>query len=209
MLKRQLLGSTRGRIVALLQRGPLAVDDIAAELRLTSNAVRGHITTMERDGMIQRVGRRPGTTRPFQTYELTPEVDQLLSRAYIPLLGELIRSLANALPDEQVETLVRDAGRRLADELLQTRRPTGTLESRLQTASDLLNEQLGALTRIESNGHYVIRGAGCPLSALTEKHPAICRAMESLVTEIVGVPARECCDRSGRPKCCFEIVAPA
>src|SRR5690348_13934496 len=84
MLKRQLLDSTRGRIVAQLQRGPLAVDDIAAELELTRNAVRNHITAMERDGVVQRVGRRPGTTRPFQTYELTPEVDHLLSRAYIP-----------------------------------------------------------------------------------------------------------------------------
>jgi predicted ArsR family transcriptional regulator len=205
MLKRQLLDSTRGRIVTLLQRGPLAVDDIAAELQLTPNAVRGHITTMERDGMIERVGRRPGTTRPFQTYELTPEVDQLLSRAYIPLLSQLIRSLAKTLSDDEVETLVRDAGRGLVDELLHANRPTGRLESRVQAASKLLNEQLGALTEVESNGHYVIRGAGCPLSALTGKHPAICRAMETFVNEIVGAPVRECCDRSGRPKCCFEI----
>src|SRR5438874_3330903 len=129
MLKRQLLDTTRGRIVALLQKGPLAVDDIAAALQLTRNAVRSHITSMERDGVVQRVGRRPGTTRPFQTYELTPETDHLLSRAYIPLLGQLIAALANALPAEQVEMVVRDAGRGLADHLLQTKRPTGTLAS--------------------------------------------------------------------------------
>jgi hypothetical protein len=29
--------------------------------------------------------------------------------------------------------------------------------------------------------------------------------MESLVTEIVGIEVNECCDRSGRPKCCFKI----
>src|SRR3954466_1646055 len=101
MLKRQLLDTTRGRIVALLQKGALAVDDIAAELQLTQNAVRSHITSMERDGVVQRVGRRPGTTRPFQTYELTPEVDQLLSRAYIPFIGQLLSVLTNALPPDQ------------------------------------------------------------------------------------------------------------
>jgi predicted ArsR family transcriptional regulator len=117
----------------------------------------------------------------------------------------LIRSLADALPAEQVETLVRNVGRGLADELLQNRRPTGSLESKVETASSLLNEQLGAITHVESNGHYVIRGGGCPLSALTGKHPAVCRAMETLVNEIVGAPVRECCDHSNRPKCCFEI----
>jgi DeoR family transcriptional regulator, suf operon transcriptional repressor len=206
MLKRQLLDTTRGRMVALLQRGPLTVDDIAAELQLTGSAVRSHITAMERDGVVERVGRRPGTTRPFQTYELTAEVGHLLSRAYIPLLGQLISSLADALPAEQVEGLVREAGRRIADELLQTTRPTGTLASRVQVASELLNDRLGALTQVESNGQHVIRGRGCPLSALTGKHPAVCLAMETLVNEIVGVPVRECCDRSSRPKCCFEIA---
>jgi hypothetical protein len=38
--ERQLLNTIRGRVVALLQRGRLAVDDIAAELQLTCNAVR-------------------------------------------------------------------------------------------------------------------------------------------------------------------------
>jgi hypothetical protein len=49
-----------------------------------------------------------------------------------------------------------------------------------------MNEHLGALTRVEGNGGIVIRGAGSPLAALTGKHPGVCLAMESLVTEMVG-----------------------
>jgi predicted ArsR family transcriptional regulator len=63
------------------------------------------------------------------------------------------------------------------------------------------------LTHVEHNGRYVIRGEGCPLSALTGKHPGVCRAMESLVSEVIGAPTRECCERDGRPRCCFEISA--
>jgi predicted ArsR family transcriptional regulator len=83
------------------------------------------------------------------------------------------------------------------------------LRSRVALASQLLNEQLGALTHVEKNGHFVIRGAGCPLSALTGKHPGVCRAMESLVSEIVDAPTHECCEREGRPRCCFAIDAGA
>jgi hypothetical protein len=69
----------------------------------------------------------------------------------------------------------------------------------------MMNQHLGALTHVEANGRYVIRGIGCPLAALTGKHLGVCLAMESFVTDIIGAPARECCERTGRPKCCFEI----
>jgi hypothetical protein len=74
--------------------------------------------------------------------------------------------------------------------------------------SEMMNEQLGAMTHVESNGAYRIRGVGCSLAALTGKHPGVCLAMESLVAEVVGMPVRECCDRSERPQCCFEIRSP-
>lgn len=208
MLRKQLLDTSRGRIVTLLQRGALTVDDLAVKLSLTANAVRAQITAMERDGVIRRVGRRPGTTRPSHLFELTPEVEQLLSRAYIPLLTHLVGAFADGLPADQVVTLLRQAGKSLADELALGKPLSGSLPTRVSLASALLNEQLGAVTHVESNGGFVIRGVGCPLSALTGKHPAVCRAIESLVETVVGASVRECCDRTGRPQCCFEIAAP-
>jgi predicted ArsR family transcriptional regulator len=79
------------------------------------------------------------------------------------------------------------------------------LPERIAAASQMLNDRLGATTRVEANGKYVIRGLGCPLAALTRRHPGVCVAMESLVAELVGVSVRECCDRAGSPRCRFEI----
>jgi predicted ArsR family transcriptional regulator len=205
MLRQQLLDTSRGRIVTLLQPGGLTADDIATELGLTRSAVRIQITAMERDGVVRKVGKRPGTTRPSHVYELTPEVEQLLSKAYIPLLTHLVGVFAEALPAQQLETLLRRTGKELAHELSRGKRLAGGLKSRANAASSMINEHLGALTHVEGNGGIVIRGAGCPLAALTGKHRGVCLAMESLVTEIVGVPVRECCDRQARPRCCFEI----
>lgn len=205
MLRKQLLDSSRGRIVTLLRRGPLTADDIASALRVTRSAIRAQITSMERDGVVRRAGRRAGTTRPSHVFELTPEVEQLLSTAYVPLLTQLVDVFAAGLPATQLETLLRQAGRQLADELSRGRRPAGNLAARVAIASELMNEQLGATTRVDADGAYVIRGFGCPLAALTGKHPGVCMTMESFVADVVGVPVRECCDRSERPQCCFEI----
>jgi len=205
MFTRQLIDTTRGRIVALLRAKALTVEELATQLGLTANAVRYQLTTMERDGLVRRMGQRPGTTRPSHIFELTSEVEHLLSRAYIPLLSHLVQTVVKSLPGEQIETLLRQTGTALGKELLAGRRPSGSLRSRVMRASQLLNDQLGALTHVESNGAFVIRGAGCPLSALTGKHPGVCLAMESFVGEVVGAPTRECCARDGRPRCCFEI----
>jgi DeoR family transcriptional regulator, suf operon transcriptional repressor len=205
ILRKQLLDSSRGRIVSLLQEGGLTADDIASKLGLTRSAVRIQITAMERDGVVRRVGKRPGTTRPSQVFALTPEVEQLLSKAYIPLLMQLVRVFSEALRADQLDELLRKAGKGLAEELFRGKRLAGSLRSRVEMASEIMNERLGATTRVEGNGGYVIRGAGCPLAALTGKNPGVCLAMERLVTEVVGVPARECCDRTERPRCCFEI----
>lgn len=205
MLKKQLLDSSRGRIVALLRRGALTADDIASELRVTRSAIRAQITGMERDGVVRRAGQRPGTTRPSHLFELTPDVEQLLSSAYIPLLTHLVDVFAAGLPPDQLEAMLRQAGRKLADEVSRGKRPAGTLASRVAMACETMNEQLGATTRVEANGGYIIRGFGCPLAALTGKHPGVCLAMESFVAEVVGVRVRECCDRADRPQCCFEV----
>jgi predicted ArsR family transcriptional regulator len=204
-LRQQLLDTSRGRIVTLLRTGGVTADDVARKLGLTRSAVRLQITAMERDGVVRRVGKRPGITRPSHVFELTPEVEQLLSKAYIPLLTGLVEVFAEALPADQIAALLRRTGSGLAQQLTRGKRLSGGLRSRAAAASEMMNAHLGAMTRVEINGGIVIRGAGCPLAALTGKHKGVCLAMESLVSGIVGVPVHECCDRRDRPQCCFEI----
>jgi predicted ArsR family transcriptional regulator len=52
---------------------------------------------------------------------------------------------------------------------------------------------------------YRLQGYGCPLSAVTAKHPQVCALARALVEEITGQSVTECCDREGRPRCGFRI----
>jgi predicted ArsR family transcriptional regulator len=206
MLRKQFLETSRGRIAELLQRGARTVDDLASELRLTPNAVRAQVTVMERDGLVRRAGMLPGATRPSNTFELTPALEQLLSGAYIPLLTQLVRSLDTVLTREQLESVLRQTGKNLATEFTGGNRLPGDLRARVRRASEFLNAELGAVTHVDRrNGGFVLQGEGCPLAAITDKEPAVCLAVESLVRQLVGGSVRECCNRGGRPRCCFQI----
>jgi predicted ArsR family transcriptional regulator len=206
MLRKQFLETSRGRIAGILQRGPGTVEQLASALRLSSNAVRAQLIVMERDGLVRRAGVVPGATRPSHRFELTSALDQLLSGAYIPLLTHLVRTCAADLTRDRLNALMRRTGKSLANAFAEGRRLPGDLHARVRRASAFLNTELGAVTHAaRRNGGFVIEGQGCPLAAITDKEPAVCLVVESLLHELVGAPVRERCHREGRPRCCFEI----
>jgi predicted ArsR family transcriptional regulator len=197
--------STRGQIVTILRSSPSTVEELAGQLELTDNAVRAHLLTLERDGLVRQSGLRRGPRKPHFTYVLTPEADALFPKAYDALLNQLIAVLKTRLDQPEIEDVLREVGRAVA-----ARSPAGqnaSLESRVQTALKVL-EALGGSAEVEQqDGKIVIRGNGCPLAAAVSVHPEVCRLAETLVAEIVQAPVHEYCDRDGRPRCRFEIDA--
>ncbi|MBX6333083.1 MAG: helix-turn-helix domain-containing protein, partial [Gemmatimonadaceae bacterium] len=84
---RRFLESTRGRLFALLRRGARTVDELAQSLGMTDNAVRAHLTGLERDGLVRQAGvrRGAGAGKPALLYELHPDAEPLFSKAYAPV----------------------------------------------------------------------------------------------------------------------------
>src|SRR5918999_5754058 len=95
--------STRGRIVTLLRGSARTVDELAVELELTDNAVRAHLLTLERDGLVRQSGLRRGPRKPHFTYVLTPEAEALFPKAYDALLNQLISVLKSRLDQSVIE----------------------------------------------------------------------------------------------------------
>ena len=106
--------STRGRIVSLLREGSGTVNELAEKLELTDNAVRAHLLTLERDGLIRQSGLQKGPRKPHFSYELTPEAEKLFPKAYDALLNQLITALKGRLPPAALEGVLREVGRSLA-----------------------------------------------------------------------------------------------
>src|SRR5207249_4346833 len=100
-LRKQFLETSRGRIAALLQRGGLTAEEMASRLGLTTSGIRAQLVAMERDGLVHRAGQKRGATRPSHVFELTPEVEQLLSGMYVPMLTHLVRVFTKNLRADQ------------------------------------------------------------------------------------------------------------
>ena len=204
---RRFLDSTRGQIILLLRQEARTVAQLAEALSLTDNAVRAHLATLERDGLVCQGRERPGFRKPHFSYELTAEAEELFPKAYGPLLNQILAQLKERFGSEQIEGVLREVGHRMA--VPHTARDATALQERLEQAVKIL-ASLGGQARIErENGKVLIRGAGCPLAAATVDHAEVCEMVRTLLAEIIGAPVRETCQRGPSPHCCFEVQVSA
>lgn len=191
--------------MALLRHGPSTVNQLAAALGLTDNAVRAQLEGLERQGFVHATGTVPGTRRPNVTYGLTPAGEELFARASAPVLKSLLGVLQDRLPEDRAEAVLREAGRRMGAHA-SPQRPR-TMQKRLEQAVALL-EQLGGAPKVRrEDGRFVIESSGCPFGQLVREVPQACLVAESMLAAAIEAPVRQLCSRGASPRCGFVVDA--
>ena len=200
-----LTGETRHRMLRLLRRSRQSIPELAAALDLTDNAVRTHLSSLVRDGLVEAAGTQRDTGgKPARLYTLTPAGEELFPKAYAFVLGELIEEIARTEgPAAAVERL-RAVGARAASQVS----PPADLAAGLGVAASLLRQLGGDVEVQRTASGWRLQGHGCPLSAVAAEHAQVCSLATALVEQIAGRPVTECCDRSARPRCAFEVIDP-
>jgi predicted ArsR family transcriptional regulator len=206
-LNQRFFDSTRGRIISLLRESTATVNDLAGHLGLTDNAVRAHLSTLERDGLVKQSGLRKGPRKPHYAYELTNEGEHLFPKAYDALLNQFISVLKERLTPRAFKDALRAVGRSLASKRKAATERRQTLERRAQDALETLKD-IGGNPHLEKNrGTLVISSGSCPLASVVAEHPETCQMVETLISELVDSEVKEDCDRTGTPRCRFTISA--
>jgi predicted ArsR family transcriptional regulator len=193
----------RLRVLETVRRGIRTVNGLADAIGVTDNAVRGHLATLERDGLVRSVGvvRSGGAGKPAAEYEVTPEAEVTLSRAYAPVLEALVAALDRRLEPRALRAAFRDAGRRLAP----ASPPPLSLTASAEAACGLF-AGLGGSARVEMHRtHADVLGDGCPLAAAVAQAPATCTIVEAMLEAHTGRPTQQRCVHGARPRCAFRL----
>ncbi|GMV08683.1 MAG TPA: helix-turn-helix domain-containing protein [Gemmatimonadaceae bacterium] len=196
---------TRGQILSHLRRGSMTVDELAGLVGTTDNSVRSHLASLERDGLVKQEGvrRGAGAGKPAVLYALHPAAELEISSAYPPVLMAVVDAIIRELPADEAERLLRVVGHDLARSV--GGRAAGDRRERIDAAARVLVALGGDVEVVEEGTALVIRGFGCPLSLAVSEHPEVCRAVETLVSDVSGECARQCCEHGKRPRCRFRI----
>src|ERR1700731_1116504 len=122
-----LLGLRQQKLLTLLLQNKegLSVEDLSKGLGITDNAVRQHLTALERDGMVARGETKSTGGRPEQLYGLTTAGHELFPRHYSWFAELLINSLreeqgTDALR-ERLESMGKAVGRQVTIRLAEAK----------------------------------------------------------------------------------------
>lgn len=198
----RLIGETQAKMLHLLRRSRQTINDLAESLGLTDNAVRTHVAALSRDGIIEQVGTQRDTGgKPARLYALTEAGEELFPKAYAMVLTGLVEEIARRDGRERADELLRAVGARAGSGVP---RPDD-LPGRVAAAAAALRSLGGDVEVQRTDAGWRLQGFGCPLSSVTAAQPQVCALAQSLVETITDRPVTECCDRSGRPRCAFQV----
>jgi predicted ArsR family transcriptional regulator len=201
-MDKKFFNSSRGKIILELRDGAKTVNDLAGTLGLTDNAVRASLLSLERDRLIEQNGTVKGHRKPHFSYRLTNEARKLFPRSYDSLFNVLISELKQALNPSTLVGTLRSVGQKIGR---QKEKGAASLDERVAKTMAKLEELGGAPRVVSSNGKIVIASNSCPFAEAVSEHPEVCQVAEAMIQEMINEPVTEICDRSGSPKCCFEI----
>ncbi|NOU98017.1 winged helix-turn-helix transcriptional regulator [Paenibacillus sp. LMG 31456] len=199
--------STRKVILTMLKtQGSLTVSDMAKQLGITEMAVRRHLNTLERDGLIEAKLVRQAMGRPTNLYSLTEQADELFPKKYHHLTLDLLGELVSEAGEQQVDRLFERRKERMVnryEEQMQGK----PLEERVKTLAEIQNSNGYMVDWNTTNeGHYVINEHNCPISQVANQYNHACQCELMMFKSLLNanVERTECLVKGGI-KCSYTI----
>jgi predicted ArsR family transcriptional regulator len=204
----RFFASTRGRIAAALRRRHSAsAADLAQELRLSPNAIRQHLSGMQREGLVSERAVRRSKTKPTHEFSLTDAGGQLFPQHYDVLLNAVLREVRDIGGEQAVEQIFERMGRRSAEKFAARTSNTGG-EKRVGVLVDLLREHGVEADYNADGGTFVIAEHNCPYAETVKEHPQVCSVIHHVLGELFPGGSRQIESlATGGEACRFEVKA--
>ncbi len=173
------LPSTKQNILqSLLRHGEAAAQQLAQDLKLSTQAIRRHLNELEASGLIEYQLVQQGMGRPQHLYQLSSKGrDRLSPQKYGEFAVAFLDTLAETVGEEQVSKVLEKQWQRKAAEY-RDRLGTGTLKQRITKLVQLRKEE-GYMAELHQpspahQGQFILVEHNCAISEVAESYPSIC-----------------------------------
>jgi predicted ArsR family transcriptional regulator len=193
---------TRDRLLDLLRYRPHTVDELAGVVGLTTNGVRAQLASLERDGLVGRIGVRHGAGpgKPPQIYAVTARAEAQFSVAYAPVLAALVAALGEKVDPPELHSVFNAAGRRIGASR------TAPMQGDPAELARTLLESLGAAATVRRDTeHVMVEGVACPLADAVRQCPDSCEMVRALLAAATGARVSTRCMHGVAPRCRFAV----
>jgi predicted ArsR family transcriptional regulator len=198
---------TREKIIFLLKKnGSMSIDEISKELGITSMGIRQHLLSLERKGIIEYISKRHGIGRPAFMYKLTEKAEEYFPKYYHKFGINLLRDIELNEGKDKLNTVFKWYKNRLVKELKESVSEKKSLQDKVISFRDTL-ENHGYLAYLEEgNGSYIIKIHNCPIYKIANEYKELCKQDLLAFREILSKDmVRKECIIDGDQSCTYII----
>lgn len=202
--------TTRMELLEFLRlKGPASAEVIAAELGVTANAVRQHLTNLERDGLVTSTAVHNKRGRPSLEFTLTDRADGVFPKRYGQLATMVLTELQSMAGPDLLDDLFERIALRYSDTM---RRGMEGLDfnAKLERLLGWIN-RAGTLAEAEETPEGIrVSIHNCPFRNTALKYPQVCTITPHLMVELLDVQVSQTSSIHRQdPYCSFVINRPS
>ena len=201
--------STRMELLEYLRRHEGAsAETIAGQLGITANAVRQHLTNLERDGLVRSVPVRHKRGRPCLEFSLTERADAMFPKRYDQLASMVLAEVQEMAGPEALDELFRRIalrhGEALAPELEGL-----DFDAKLERLLRWIN-RAGTLAEAEQTPDGIrVSIHNCPFRNTALRFPQVCTITPHLMVQLLGAQVSQARSiHRHDPYCSFVLQRP-
>lgn len=195
--------SRQDQILTLLLNAEegMSIDEIAAELAISRNAVKQHLDGLEKQQLVHGIAMTSTGGRPARSYALTEQGINRFPKQYAWFCNLLLSELAADMDEQALERLMWRLGSKLADSL-QPRFANKDFGDRLAATIELMGN-LGYHAELESDGECrIIKAVNCVYHDLAQQRPQLCHFDKALISGLLQKPIEQTSCMASKDCCC-------
>ena len=202
--------STRMEVLELLRRrGHASAESIASDLAITANAVRQHLTNLERGGLVVSRPERKRRGRPSLVFSLTERADSVFPKRYGQLATMVLQEVQEMGGPEALDEVFSRVATRHAETIAPTLEGADFDEKLTRVVAWI--QRAGTLAeQTETPEGVKVTIHNCPFRNTALKFPQVCTITPHLISQLLGAPVSQA-DSIHRhdPYCSFVVQRPA
>jgi predicted ArsR family transcriptional regulator len=201
--------STRMEILELLRRrGRSSAETIAGDLGVTANAIRQHLTNLERDGLVVSQPERAGRGRPSLLFVLTERADAVFPKRYGQLATMVLQEVQEmGGPEALDEVFARVAARHA--EAIERDLEGLEFDEKMRRVVAWIGRAGTLVEQSESPEGVRVTIHNCPFRNTALKFPQVCTITPQLISRLTGAAVSQSDSIHRRdPYCSFVVQRP-
>jgi predicted ArsR family transcriptional regulator len=209
-MSQQIAGrSTRMEVLELLRRkGHASAETIAAELLVTPNAIRQHLTNLERDGFVVSSPEKSRRGRPSLLFSLTERADSVFPKRYGQLATMVLQEVQEMGGPEALDEVFERMATRHAGAI--SRNLEGLeFDEKLKRVVAWIGRAGTLAEQTETPEGVKVTIHNCPFRNTALKYPQVCTITPHLISQLLGTAVSQA-DSIHRhdPYCSFVVARP-